>query len=55
MRFVTEKEDLNRSFPGSPDGSMAERVADSIFQDTFFTRFPVIQPAISSPWTPATI
>jgi len=33
VRFVTEKEDLNRSFPGSPDGSMAERVADSIFQD----------------------
>lgn len=33
VRFVTEKEDLNRSFPGSPDGTMAERVADSIYQD----------------------
>lgn len=33
VRFVTEKEDLNRSFPGSPEGTMAERVADSIYQD----------------------
>ena len=32
-RYVTGEEDLNRSFPGDPDGNMAERVADSIFQD----------------------
>lgn len=32
-RYVTGQEDLNRSFPGDPDGNMAERVADSIFQD----------------------
>ena len=32
-RYVTEQQDLNRSFPGDPDGTMAERVADSIYQD----------------------
>ena len=32
-RYVTEEQDLNRSFPGNPEGNMAERVADSIFQD----------------------
>ena len=32
-RYVTEQQDLNRSFPGNADGNMAERVADSIFQD----------------------
>lgn len=32
-RYVTEEQDLNRSFPGDPNGNMAERVADSIFQD----------------------
>lgn len=33
MRYVTEKQDLNRSFPGNPEGTMAEQVADSIYQD----------------------
>ena len=28
-----EQQDLNRSFPGDPNGTMAERVADSIYQD----------------------
>lgn len=32
-RYVTEDQDLNRSFPGDPNGNMAERIADSIFQD----------------------
>ena len=32
-RYVTGEQDLNRSFPGDPDGTMAERVADSIYQD----------------------
>lgn len=32
-RYVTEKQDLNRSFPGDSEGNMAERVADSIYQD----------------------
>lgn len=32
-RYVTEQQDLNRSFPGDPQGNMAERVADSIYQD----------------------
>lgn len=32
-RYVTGKEDLNRSFPGNPEGSAAERIADAIFQD----------------------
>ena len=30
---MTEQQDLNRSFPGDPNGTMAERVADSIYQD----------------------
>ena len=33
VRYVTEQEDLNRSFPGDPEGNMAQRVADSIYQD----------------------
>ncbi len=32
-RYVTEQQDLNRSFPGDPNGTMAERAADSIYQD----------------------
>lgn len=32
-RYVTEKEDLNRAFPGDPEGSMAEQAADAIYQD----------------------
>lgn len=32
-RYVYEKQDLNRSFPGNPEGTEAERVADSLFQD----------------------
>ena len=32
-RYVTGEEDLNRSFPGNADGNMAERAADSIYQD----------------------
>ena len=32
-RYVTEQQDLNRSFPGDPEGTMAERVADTIYQD----------------------
>ena len=32
-RYVTGQEDLNRSFPGDPEGNMAQRVADTIFQD----------------------
>ena len=32
VRYVTEQEDLNRSFPGDPEGNMAQRVADSIYQ-----------------------
>jgi len=32
-RYVTEKYDLNRSFPGDPNGDPAERVADTIFRD----------------------
>jgi predicted deacylase len=31
-RFITvSREDLNRSFPGDPNGSLAERIADRIF------------------------
>lgn len=32
-RYVTEQQDLNRSFPGDPEGTMAQRAADAIFQD----------------------
>ena len=32
-RYVTEEQDLNRSFPGDPDGDMAHRIADSIYRD----------------------
>ena len=32
-RYVTEKYDLNRSFPGDPNGDPAQRVADTIFRD----------------------
>lgn len=32
-RYVTGEEDLNRSFPGKPDGNAAEMVADALFQD----------------------
>ena len=32
-RYVTEKQDLNRVFPGDPEGKEAERLADAIFTD----------------------
>lgn len=32
-RYVTEKQDLNRSFPGDPEGNEAERLADAIYTD----------------------
>ena len=32
-RYVTGEEDLNRSFPGSPDGTMAEKAAAAIYAD----------------------
>ena len=32
-RYVTGEEDLNRSFPGDPEGNMAERVANYIYED----------------------
>jgi Predicted deacylase len=32
-RFVTGRQDLNRSFPGDPEGNEAERLADAIFKD----------------------
>ena len=32
-RYVTGRQDLNRSFPGDPSGNEAERLADAIFSD----------------------
>ncbi len=32
-RYVRGEEDLNRSFPGNPDGNAAEQVANAIFSD----------------------
>ena len=32
-RYVTGRQDLNRSFPGDPEGNEAERLADAIFND----------------------
>lgn len=32
-RYVISGEDLNRSFPGDPEGNAAERIADSIYKD----------------------
>lgn len=32
-RYVTGRQDLNRSFPGDPNGNEAERLADAIFND----------------------
>ncbi len=32
-RYVVDRQDLNRSFPGDPDGNEAERMADAIFND----------------------
>ncbi len=32
-RYVTERQDLNRVFPGDPSGNEAERLADAIFTD----------------------
>lgn len=32
-RYVTDKQDLNRSFPGDPEGSKAQRLADAIYRD----------------------
>jgi predicted deacylase len=31
-RYLPDRRDLNRSFPGSPDGHMAARIADTLFQ-----------------------
>lgn len=36
--FSPSKEDLNRSFPGNPTGSMAERIADKIFSTIIKTK-----------------
>ncbi len=32
-RYVVGRQDMNRSFPGDPDGNEAERIADAIFSD----------------------
>lgn len=32
-RYVISHEDLNRSFPGNPEGNAAERIADAIYKD----------------------
>lgn len=32
-RFVTEDQDLNRSFPGNPEGTQAEQLAHAIMED----------------------
>ena len=32
-RYVTGTQDLNRSFPGSPEGNEAERIANAIYRD----------------------
>lgn len=32
-RYVTEQQDLNRSFPGDPEGNEAERFANAVFED----------------------
>ena len=32
-RYLPDRRDLNRSFPGSPDGSLAARMAHTIFQE----------------------
>lgn len=32
-RYVTKNQDLNRSFPGDPEGNEAQRIANAIFRD----------------------
>lgn len=32
-RYLPDRRDLNRHFPGSPDGSLADRIAHSLFQN----------------------
>lgn len=32
-RYIIEEQDLNRSFPGNPNGSASEQIADAIYQD----------------------
>ena len=32
-RYVVDRQDLNRSFPGDPDGNEAQQLADAIFRD----------------------
>ncbi|WP_372964137.1 succinylglutamate desuccinylase/aspartoacylase family protein [Marinobacter sp.] len=32
-RYLPDRRDLNRHFPGSPDGSLADRIAHSLFTD----------------------
>ena len=32
-RYVTGKQDMNRSFPGDPEGNEAERIANAIYSD----------------------
>lgn len=32
-RYVTDDQDLNRSFPGNPEGSASEQIAAAIYQD----------------------
>lgn len=63
-RYMPDRRDLNRSFPGSPNGSLASRVADKIMREvvskcdygidlhtaaTFRTNFPNIRGDLSNP------
>lgn len=35
QRYLPDRRDLNRSFPGSPDGSLAHRLANVLFEEIF--------------------
>ena len=50
-RHITlSEEDLNRSFPGSPDGSLAERIAHKIFTAIIETK-PTLVIDLHNDWT----
>lgn len=50
-RHITiSEEDLNRSFPGNPEGSLAERIADTIFQAILKTK-PTLVLDLHNDWT----
>ncbi|MDF1816058.1 MAG: succinylglutamate desuccinylase/aspartoacylase family protein, partial [Verrucomicrobiales bacterium] len=50
-RHITiSEEDLNRSFPGRPDGSLAERIAHTIFQSILATK-PDLVLDLHNDWT----